>query len=714
MSKRWLVPVWSALIALLLGVPSSAQETTTYTYDSLGRLIASSISGGPNNGTQTGTTFDPADNRAAYTVSIAPTPPSFAIGNAPAVTEGGTLTFTVTRTGSTTGTNAVNFATADGTATSGSDYTAASGTLTFAAGETTKTIAVTTIDDSVVESAETVLVNLSSPTGGATIITGQGTGTINDNDASFAIGNATAVTEGGTLTYTVTRTGGASSTNAVNYATASGTATSGSDFAAASGTLTFAPGDTTKTITVATIDDSVVESAETVLVNLSSPTGGATITTAQGTGTINDNDASFAIGNAAAVTEGGTLTFTVTRTGATSSTNSVSYATASGTATSGSDFTAASGTLTFAPGDTAKTITIATIDDSVVESAETVLVNLSSPTGGATITTAQGSGTINDNDVSFAIGNATAVTEGGTLTFTVTRTGATSSTNSVSYATASGTATSGSDFTAASGTLTFAPGDTTKTITVATIDDSVVESAETVLVNLSSPTGGATITTAQGTGTINDNDVAPPSFAISNATAVTEGGTLAFTVTKTGTTASSVNYATASGTATSGSDFTATSGTLTFLAGDTTKTITVSTIDDSVVESAETVLVNLSSPTGGATITTAQGSGTINDNDTANLPPVANADTTSFNCSVYQTVNLVANDTDPENNVPLVLVSVTGPGSVTVTSSTSVTIGESSTGTFTFSYVVRDSLGATSTGQLTATVTGLASQCVQF
>jgi hypothetical protein len=154
---------------------------------------------------------------------------------------------------------------------------------------------------------------------------------------------------------------------------------------------------------------------------------------------------------------------------------------------------------------------------------------------------------------------------------------------------------------------------------------------------------------------------------------------------------------------------------LIFGAGSTTsQPITVSTLTDSVVESPETVLVTLSSPTGGATVTTSQGSGTINDNSSSNLPPVANADTTSFNCSVYQTVNLVANDTDPENNVPLHLVSITGPGSATVTSTTSVTIGENSTGTFTFSYVVADSLGATSTGQLTATVTGLASQCVSF
>ena len=316
---------------------------------------------------------------------------------------------------------------------------------------------------------------------------------------------------------------------------------------------------------------------------------------------------------------------------------------------------------------------------------------------------------------SFAISNATAVSEGGQLTFTVTKTGTTSSSYSVNYATTGGTATAGSDYNATSGTLTFPAGGTTSLpITVQTLTDSVVESPETVLVTLSAPTGGATITTSQGSGTINDVPP-PPSFAIGNATAVSEGGQLTFTVTKTGTTSSSysVNYATTGGTATAGSDYNATSGTLTFPAGGTTSLpITVQTLTDSVVESPETVLVTLSAPTGGATITTAQGSGTINDNTSSNLPPVANPDTTSFNCSVYQTVNLVANDTDPENNVPLHLVSITGPGSATVTSTTSVTIGENSTGTFTFSYVVADSLGATSTGQLTATVTGLASQCL--
>jgi hypothetical protein len=593
---------------------AQTQETTTYTYDSLGRLIASSVSGGPNDGMQTGTSFDAASNRTNYTVTAAPPQPSFAISNATAVSEGSPLTFTVTKTGTTSSSYSVNYATADGTAAAGSDYNAKSATLTFAAGGTSsQTFQVTTLTDSVVESPETVLVNLSGQTGGATITTGQGSGTINDvpPPPSFAISNATAVSEGGSLTFTVTKTGTTLSSYSVNYATGGGTATSGTDYTATSGTLTFPAGSTT-----------------------SLP------------------------------------------------------------------------------------VTVPTLTDSVVESPETVLVTLSAPTGGATITTSQGSGTINDvPPPSFAISNATAVSEGGNLTFTVTKTGTTLSSYSVNYATGGGTATSGTDYTAKSGTLTFAAGGTSsQPITISTLTDGVIESPETVLVTLSAPTGGATITTSQGSGTINDVPP-PPSFAISNATAVSEGSPLTFTVTKTGTTSStySVNYTAGGGTAATGSDYTATSGTLIFAAGGTSsQPITVPTLTDSVVESPETVLVTLSSPTGGATITTSQGSGTINDNSSSNLPPVANADTTSFNCSVYQTVNLVANDTDPENNVPLHLVSITGPGSATVTSTTSVTIGENTTGTFTFSYVVADSLGATSTGQLTATVTGLASQCVVY
>jgi len=325
---------------------------------------------------------------------------------------------------------------------------------------------------------------------------------------SFSISDI-SVTEGGGLVLTVTKNGASTASFSVNYATANGTAASGSDYTAVSGTLTFAAADPTKTITISTTDDTTNESAETVLVNLSAPTGGAVISDGQGIGTINDNDAapSFSIDNVS-VTEGGSLVLTVTKTGSTSNSFSVNYATANGTAASGSDYTAGSGTITFAAADTAKTITIATINDVAVESAETVLVNLSSATGGATISDSQGVGTINDNDVaptcsgvSFAVSDD-ADDEGIPLVFTITKSGSATGSCSVNYASADGTAITPNDYAAASGTLTFAQSETTKTVSITTGTGGPSEADEYMYLNLSGPTGSATVSDPQGVGTI--------------------------------------------------------------------------------------------------------------------------------------------------------------------------------------------------------------------
>ncbi len=153
----------------------------------------------------------------------------------------------------------VDYATADGTATSPADYTSAAGTLTFAPGVITRTFTVPVVGDTLDELDETFVVNLSNPTN-ATIADGQGVGTITDNDAipTLSIDNVT-VTEGdagtATATFTVTLSAASGKTVTVDYATANGTATSPADYTAASGTLTFTPGQTTKTIDVAVQGD---------------------------------------------------------------------------------------------------------------------------------------------------------------------------------------------------------------------------------------------------------------------------------------------------------------------------------------------------------------------------------------------------------------------------------------------------------------------------
>ena len=146
----------------------------------------------------------------------------------------------------------VHFATAVGTATAGSDYQPASGTLVFAPGETTKTVTVPIVGDTLAESDETFFLNLSSPTN-ATLADGQAVGSIVNDESRLSINDVTLV-EGHsgqrTALFTVSLSSASSHSVTVNFATADGTATAPGDYIAADGTLTFAPGQTSQTISV--------------------------------------------------------------------------------------------------------------------------------------------------------------------------------------------------------------------------------------------------------------------------------------------------------------------------------------------------------------------------------------------------------------------------------------------------------------------------------
>ncbi|GJE61004.1 hypothetical protein MPOCJGCO_3123 [Methylobacterium trifolii] len=329
----------------------------------------------------------------------------------------------------------------------------------------------------------------------------------------------------------VTRTGDAQSSESVTASAGIGgdTAIVGSDYTAASQVLSFAPGQTTATFTVATIDDGFYEGAtpETVTATLSAATDGATISTTAGsaTGTIADNEAAptYALSGGTA-TEGQGLVFTITRSGpASQASESVSFSTSDGTATAGSDYTAITGqSVTFAAGQTRAFVTVATIDDALFEGAppETVIGTISGPSAG-TIGTATATGTISDNDPapSFAISPATlAQAEGNTGTtsfvYTVTRTGDAHASETVAYAvTGSGTnPASTSDFAGnvlPSGTVAFTQGVTSQQIVIQVVGDMFPELNEDFTVTLSAPNFG-TITTATATGTIISDDIGPP------------------------------------------------------------------------------------------------------------------------------------------------------------------------------------------------------------
>ena len=482
--------------------------------------------------------------------------------------------------------------------------------------------------DTLDELDETFVVNLSGATN-ATIADAQAIGTITDNDAAaINIGNVN-VTEGnsGTInaSFPVTLTRASSLTVTVNYATASDTAGAPDDYTTQTGTVTFAPGVTTQNVLVPIVGDAVNEPVERFFVNLTDAVN-ATIADAQAIGTIQDNDTvTLSIGDAS-LTEGNSgttsLTFTVTRT-ATVQTVTVNYATANGTATlSPADYSAQSGTLTFSAATATQTITVPIVGDVLDENNETFVVNLSGATI-ATIADAQGVGTILDDDAppSLAITDST-VTEGngGTVNavFAVSLSAASGRTVTVAYATANATAIAPGDYASRSGTLTFAAGTTTQTISVPIVGDTMDEPDETFVVNLSGATN-ATISDSQATGTITDNDPTPTLSV--NDVSIAEGnnGTRTMTFTVTLSNASSqnvtVNFATANGTASAGSDYTARIGTLTFTPGTTTQTVAITVSGDRSPEANETLFLNLSGVTGTATIADAQGVGTINNND---------------------------------------------------------------------------------------------------
>ena len=206
------------------------------------------------------------------------------------------------------------------------------------------------------------------------------------------------------------------------------------------------------------------------------------------------------------------MAFTVTLSKVWTTSVTVGYATTNGTATAGSDYVTGSGTLTFAPGETSKSVTVGVLGDTTVEADETFVVKLSGASG-ATISRARATGTIRNDDTApvlptLSIADASkAEGASGTsnMAFTVTLSKASTTSITVGYATANGTATAGSDYTATTGTVTFAAGETAKTLNVGVTGDTTTEPTESFTVTLSAPSG-ATLTRATATGTIVDDD----------------------------------------------------------------------------------------------------------------------------------------------------------------------------------------------------------------
>ena len=571
-----------------------------------------------------------ADGTGVGTISNDDNAPSFSTSNV-TVSEGNTATLTVTKSGSTELNHSVVYSSADGSADS-SDYDDFYVTLNFAPGETSKTLTVQTYEDGVYESDEAFYAHLSSPSNGATIAGSPGTVWITNDDSapSFTV-NDVSVAEGGDLVFTLTKHGSSALDHSVIYNLVDSNAVAGSDYMSHSGLITFNNFQSSHTVTVTTLEDSLFERDETLNIVLSSPSNGATLSDGNGVGTILNDDAAptFTINDISA-SEGNILTFTVTKTGATAIAHDVNYISYASTAGTG-DFITVSGSLEFATHHTSHIISVETTEDSLYEGNESFTVDLYSPTYGAVIADSQGVGTIIDNDSApyFTINDVSTV-EGNILRFTISKHGASVFSHNILYETLHGSA-NGADYTSISGGLSFTPSSApsqSQTVDVETIGDAIFEGNETLRLILSDATNGATISDNDGTGTIGNDDSAP-NFIVYDAAAQPENSQLVFSValSQQSQFTHNVTFATADGSASAPGDYTVKSGTVTFNPLQTSaQTISVDLAADNNYEGTERLYLNFTSPTAGAYLPDTQAHGDIIDNNCA--PEFTIVDTT--------------------------------------------------------------------------------------
>ncbi len=250
-------------------------------------------------------------------------------------------------------------------------------------------------NDSLDEADETINLTLTNPTGGAalgsqasaslTIVDDDPAPKVSIDDVSNAEGNNGTTN----FIFTVSLDAASGQQVSVNYTTADNTAQSGTDYQAANDIVTFAPGETSKQITVLVNGDTQVESNETFVVNLYN-LNNASVGKFTGIGSIVNDDSNspapaiqFSQTSYAVQEDLGAITVTVTRSGDTAAAASVDYTTGDGSAAQKTDFEYAAGTLTFAPGETSKTFIVLVNEDAYVEAAETFSLTLSNPAGAA-------------------------------------------------------------------------------------------------------------------------------------------------------------------------------------------------------------------------------------------------------------------------------------------------------------------------------------------
>lgn len=577
------------------------------------------------------------------TVTIIMNPPPAVPGNITlsstnytTTSSSGTVVLTVIRNGSTNAAASINYATSNGTATSGVDYTATSGTLNWATNDNSaKTITVTIINSGAVGTNRVFNVALSAPSAGVTTGITNATVTIqlpSPSPGSIALtSSAASVSQNSTnIVVTVVRSNGTNGIVSVSFATSNQTATAGHDYTAVSTTVTWGDG----VFGPQTVNVPILQSGDTAttnrtfLVTISGATGGATLiapTTEVVTIIMNPPPSSpgnITLSSTNYITSetSGTVTLTVIRSGSTNAAASINYATANGTATAGVDYTTTTGTLSWSTNqNTAQTITVPILNSGAISGTRVFTVSLSGASSGVTLGTTSATVTIQlpspvPGNVSLSASAASVSENSPSITITAVRSSGSNGAISVNAATANGSATSGHDYTGVSTTLNWADGIFgNQTFTVPILQSGDVSNTDrTFTVTLSSPAGGATlisptvetITIVMNRPSTNAGSVTPSKSTFS---VPSTAGSLTIPLTRSGGTnvAVSVNYFTSDGTAKAGTDYTATFGSLSWTNNEnTTKNIVVPITNTGKTGSPLSFTVIFSTSPGGPSLPT--------------------------------------------------------------------------------------------------------------
>jgi hypothetical protein len=548
-------------------------------------------------------------------------------------------TLRINRTGALTNALTVNV-TVNGTATNGSDYQTLATSVTIAAGQPTVDVTVTPIDDTAVEGSETVVMTLAAAATYTIGTPASGTVTIADNDtAALPTVSITATDANASETgpdagvMRVSRTGSTSTQLAV-LTVRTGTATNGVDYGQdlVGNNFLIPAGAAFVDVTFTPIDDALVEGAETIIATIRTdprytigiPDSAQIIVqdndTAQPTVTIVaiDADASEAGLNVGVMR--------VSRTGSTAAQLAVATGANQGTATNNIDYQLV-GQILIPAGAAFVDVVFTPIDDTLVEGSETIVRTINDTTSYDVGSPSSATVTIADNDtaalptVTIVATDAAAAEAGANVgVFRISRTGST--TAGLAIATArSGSATNGADYLTVGINTVIPIGAAFVDVTFTPIDDAVVEGDETIVVTLSANAAYTLGTPNSATVTITDNDSVPvlPTVTIAAPdSAAAEAGLNPgnFAITRTGPTGGplTVNLS-IGGSAINGTDYQTIATTFTIQAGQTTGVLTVTPIDDTIVEVEESVAVSIVA--GGAYVTGAPASATvrITDND---------------------------------------------------------------------------------------------------